>query len=215
MAELTMVEVREWLTENKENDEVKGFLREISPTQEIELNAETVKPWLDTVEGKALIQPTIDQRINSAVKSFREGNYEQDLKARVASELVKLNPTETPEQKQIRELREAFEGEKSARQKDKLKREIVEEASRMTVDAFFIDDYLPGSVDEGKLYLQKIKARDEARDTKIRNEILATEGFKPGSGKGTAPRADISKMTKAQILEAEIAGTLDDMLSGT
>ena len=213
MAALTMVEVREWLTENKENDEVTGFLREISPTQEIGLNAETVKPWLDTVEGKALIQPTIDQRINSAVKSFREGNYEQDLKARVAARLVELNPTETPEQKQIREIREELEGEKTARQKDKLKREIVEEAQKMTLDAFFIDDYLPGSVDEGKLYLQKIKARDEALINKTRNELLATEGFKPGSGKGPAESVDLANMTPAQLIAAEEKGELDAMIS--
>jgi len=94
---MTIQEIRDFLTENKETDEVKGFLAELIPEQKI--TSDIVKPFLETQDGKLLVQPLIDKRITDAIKTFKEGHFDKEVKAQVAAEILKINPQITPEQK--------------------------------------------------------------------------------------------------------------------
>ena len=210
--ELTIDIVREWLVENKETAEVKAFLTEITPGAQID--ADTVTPFLDTPEGKQLVQPMIDRAVTGGLKTYKEGHYTSDVKAEVAKEILRLNPSETPEAKQIRELRDEVDSEKKSRQTDNLRRQIVEEAAKETIPSWWVDDFSGSTIEEAKVFLGKVKAHDASNAEKVRNELLSA-GFKPGaSGAGGADKVDLSKLSQAELVAMEIDGTLDGALAG-
>lgn len=216
---LTIKEVLEFLTANKENEELsvlfeEGGLFADKVNKNPSLTPDLVLDFLKTDEGQTLIQPIVDKRVSDAVKKrdkYHEGIIESEVKRRLAAEILKLNPTEEPWQKEIRELREENEKEKKERAKENLKRQIVEEAARIGVDPFFIEDYLPESYEVGQLYLQKIKNRDKQIEEKITNDLL-TRGQKPGAGADPGKpkvKSDLSKLSLAEMIKMEENGELD------
>lgn len=217
--ELTIEMVREWLAGNKETDEVKAFLKEIGAPDAPELTAETVGEWLKGDEGQALLQPIVDRRVTEAVKTHDtkvQATNATEIKRRVAEEMLRLNPQETPEQKQIRELREEVATEKKSRERDTLKRAIVEEAARQQIPSWWVDEYSGNSLEEAKVFLSRVKTHSEEIATRAKNELLAS-GYKPGSGNGqqTKPKVDASKLSLAEAIKLEEEGTLNDAVGLT
>jgi len=217
MADLTIEVVREWLATNKATEPVKAFLKELGAT-EPKLTAETVGPWLETEDGKRLIAPLMDKRVTEAVKTHDakiKDASEAEVKRRVAEELLRTNPQESPEQKQIRELREEMVKEKQLRERDSLRRAIVEEAARESVPSWWVDNFSGGTIEEAKVHIARVKREREEIATKAKNELLAG-GFKPGSGNGQPPKSkvDVSKLTPQEALKLEIEGKLDAAIAG-
>jgi hypothetical protein len=206
---MTVEEIRAWLSENKEKAEVVAFITEITPKTQI--GAETVAPYLETDDGRKLIQPLIDSAVSKGVKSFKEGHYEKDLKAAVAAEILKINPQETPEQKQIRELRETVEKSEGARARDNLRRQIVEEAAKLGVPAWWVDDFSGNTIEEAKVFMGKVKNFVSDIETKKANELLVG-GAKPGSGNGQGTKTDASKLTLEEAIALEEGGKLNEAL---
>ena len=218
MAELNLETVAKWLKENKEQEEVKHFLSDLTAGagEPGEISAERINEFLSTEDGQKLIQPLIDKRVTEAVKKrdkYHEDKFEADLKQRLAAEVLKLNPQEEPWQKEIRELREENEREKRERAKDNLKRQMVEEAAKLGIDPFFVDDYVPGSLEQGQLYLQKLQKWSKSIEDKTANSLLSG-GYKPGTGNAPANNGgksikDLSKLSFSDLVALEESGELD------
>jgi len=189
---MTFDEVRTWLADNAKDAQVVRFLSELAPAGGTD--ADAVARYLETPDGQKTMQPHLDRITTKAIQTYRDNHYQADLKAAVAAEMLRINPAETPEQKQIRDLKDAVEKAERERHSDKLRRQMVEEASKIGIDAFFIDDYLPASIEEGKLYLSKIKAYVEGREAKKANELMTAKGFKPSPSAG-GDKIDPARMT--------------------
>lgn len=207
---MTVAEIKAYLKENAGQEEVKAFLAEFDKP----ITAEAVGKWLDTEDGKKLTQPLMDKRVTEALKTYREGHYDAEVKKAVADEIQRLNPKETPEQKQIRELVEKDRLRDAAFAKERLDRTVLEVLASEGLAPWYVD-ILPGNtIEEKKTAIAKIKAEASERETKIRNEIL-TGGFRPGSGNGGAgsgTKPDISKLTLEQAIELETRGELNALL---
>src|SRR5689334_13182967 len=109
---MTFEEIEAFLAEQKDSEEAKGFLAKIAPKPVI--NGETIGEFLATEEGYKLVKThkAADERVTEAIETFKKKQApvtEAELKRRIAEEMVKLNPQETPEQKRIRELEQSFE----------------------------------------------------------------------------------------------------------
>lgn len=208
---MTIEEIKAYLESNKEDVEVKAFLAQLSPEKEI--TSDDVDSYLKTDEGKSLVQPMIDSAVTKAVKTRDKAHQdilEKEVKTRVASELLKANPEKSPLELKVMELEEQNKQEKAERAKDNLKRQVVEEAAKLGINPFFIDDYIPESIDVARLFLNKIKTHNDEIVKKASNELLAN-GYKPNSGKdsGGGQKLDFSKMSQAELIKLEMDGTLD------
>ena len=209
---MTIEEIKAWLGANKEEKDVIAFVAEITP--EAKITAEAVQPFLETPEGKELLQPITDRAVSGAIKTYKEGHFDSEVKAEVAKEVLRLNPAETPESKEIRELREKFDKSEEGRKKDKLQRMIVERAAEQKVDSWWVDDFSGNTIEEAEVFLGKIKTHDAAIEERTRNELLAA-GFKPGgSGTGDKNKVDLSKLSQADAIKMEEAGELDAAMVG-
>jgi hypothetical protein len=202
-----------WLNEKKDEELVKKFLTDIGVGKAI--TAEQVSAFLETSEGKVLIQPYGDQRVTEAVKTRDkewEKKFEPEVKKRLAAEVLKLNPEESPVEKRMRELEAEIEKGKAEAAASNLKRQIVEEAAKLQIEPFFLEEFMPASLEQGKLFLQKIKDHEKKLTEKTANELMASKSIKPGAGKeDNKNKVDITKLSLEDAIKLEEDGKLDSI----
>ncbi|MEN6623934.1 MAG: hypothetical protein ABFD50_20610 [Smithella sp.] len=214
--EVTIDDVRKFLAENKDDENVKILVKTLIGEKTI--TPDEVSDFLKTEEGEKLIQPYGDARVTQALKTaekkWMEDKLEPEVKRRLAAELVKLTPKDDPVSRQLKEMSDKLEESERNRLKDQLKRQVVERAANLKVDPFFIEDFLPPSIEEGDLYLQKIAAHDKIIKEQAINELIASNNFVPNGGKKKTEKIDISKLSKKELTQLEIEGKLDGMIMG-
>lgn len=217
---MNIAEVKAYLAETKDDPETKAFLEEIAPKPE--LTIESVTAFLSSDEGVKIVKthPVTDQRVTDAIKKFEEKQrpvVEAEVKRRVAEEVMKLNPSESPEQKRIRELEQSFEAEKSARAKTEMLNQLNDYAREQKADISKIlkSGWIPPSLEEGKLFVQQYASEIAELKKQVANETIAANAHKPGSGQNNdRPQIDTSKLTFEQAYELEMSGKLNDHLRG-
>lgn len=112
----------------------------------VETNAD-VKSDVDSIK---------DTHHNTALNTFKEKTLPGLIQAAVDVKVKELNPDETPEQKQIRELTEMFAKEKQKSARAEIRAKLVEIATgeEIGLDAAFIakhiDKYVPVSFEVGE-----------------------------------------------------------------
>jgi hypothetical protein len=212
--EITLDDVKKFFAENKDDEGVKALVKSFSVEHKI--TPEEVSEFLSTTEGEKVIQPYGDARVTQALKTaekkWMEDKLEPEVKKRLAAEVSKLYPKEDPVSKQLKEMQDRLDESERQRTRDQLKRQIVEKAAGRKVDPFFIDDYLPASVEEADLYLQKIEAHDKLIAEKAINDLIASKNFIPNGGKPKSSKVDLSKLSKDEMIKLEESGELDGMI---
>ncbi|MBT2572613.1 DUF4355 domain-containing protein [Bacillus sp. ISL-51] len=129
----TLEDVKKFLEENKENEDVKSYLNELSA-----LSADKVNGFLDTEEGKRLIQPRLDSHFTKGLDTWKANN----LDALVDAKVKELYPEETEEQKRIRKLEKELEDQKTAAQREKLLNKAVSYASEKQLPAGVVEFFI-------------------------------------------------------------------------
>jgi hypothetical protein len=213
-SELTLDEVKAFIEANKEKPEIVEYVMSISIDKP--LTSEVVMGYLNTIEGKGLIQPLMDQRVTDAIKTHdikMKAANEAAIKAGVNAELARLNPTETPAEKQIRELQKNQEDMKIQWEKEKLESAITMEAAKRGVPLELVKDVPYPSLDH---FINVATIWDQVKSKevdKLVNERLVAPP-KPGMGREPEGKIDISKLSDKEILAMEMSGELDKALRG-
>ncbi len=108
---MTLEEIKQFFEQNKDNEDVKNYLAGLSqPTPE------GVKGYLDTEEGKKILQPRLDAYFTKGLETWKE----KTLPNLIEEEIKKKFPGETEEQKRLRKLEEELAQERQARVKSEL-----------------------------------------------------------------------------------------------
>lgn len=114
---MTLEELKKFLEENKDNQEIMGYLRGLI------LTPEGVAAYLDTAEGKKILQPRLDAHFTKGLETWKE----KTLPGLIDEEIKKKFPAETEEQKRLRKLEDELAKERQAR----LKSELLNKASTL------------------------------------------------------------------------------------
>lgn len=130
--ELTFEQVQAYLEANKENAEVQAYYKTNV------LTSDAVKTFLDTSEGKKVLQPKLDAHFTKGLETWKTNN----LDALVDEEVKKRNPDETPEQKRIRELEEKLQKQEKESKLSKLKETALKHATKQGLDSSFASKYI-------------------------------------------------------------------------
>lgn len=130
--ELTFEQVQTYLEANKDNAEVQAYYKTNV------LTADAVKTFLDTSEGKKVLQPKLDTHFTKGLETWKTNN----LDALVDEEVKKRNPDETPEQKRIRELEEKLHKQEKESKLSKLKETALKHATKQGLDSSFASKYI-------------------------------------------------------------------------
>lgn len=210
----TLEDIKTFLTENAAEADVIEFVASLATDKPV--NPELVTAYLQTNEGKGLIQPMMDQRVTEAIKTHDEKSkkaIEAGIKAGIAAEMIRLNPSETPEQKRLRELEEKDRKRDEEWEREKLNGRIKELAFKEGVRPEFLAGLNFGSFEEASLYLQNFKAEKTSIETAKVNELMAS-GYKPGSPatKPNSNKLDLTKMSQDELIRMELNGELDSQI---
>lgn len=107
-------EVKKYLEENKDTDEVKSLFTGFIPKDQLE-------SFLDGEEGKKLLQPKLDKYFTKGLETWKANNLKKELEA----EINKRFPAETEEAKKLRELQEKLENMEKQATREKMKNNAV------------------------------------------------------------------------------------------
>ena len=201
--EITLDDVRKFIEANKASPDVAEFI--VSVSVDKPLNPELVTAYLQTTEGKSLIQPMMDQRVTDAIKTHDEkskSKIDAAIKSGIAAEMLRLNPTETPEQRQVRELLQNQKEMQEQWETDKRNSKIKEMAFKENIDPAFIEGIPFASIEEATLYMQRYKEYRNKDVEQAVNARIASSAYKPNGGKDKDNDGpNIAAMSKQERLE--------------
>ncbi|MGQ3440258.1 DUF4355 domain-containing protein [Bacillus subtilis] len=183
----TLEEVKKFLEENKENEEVQSYLNELSA-----VSADKVNGFLDTEEGKRLIQPRLDSHFTKGLDTWKANN----LDALVDAKVKELYPEETEEQKRIRKLEKELKDQKTAAQREKLLNKAVSYASEKQLPADVVEFFI-GEDEESTM--KNLGAFEEKYNAALQKAIESKfqengRDVQSGSNETTNQSLDISSL---------------------
>lgn len=159
---MDLQEVKTYLETNSQDAAVVEYLSELKkPT------AEVVNSYLDSQEGVKLLQPRLDSHFSKGLQTWKDNN----LSKLIDEEVAKRNPGETPEQKEIRELKAQIEKDRNEREKEKLTNIAMKKANELGLPLNLVNHFIGADEnttisnleDFNKLYQESIQTQVDAK----------------------------------------------------
>jgi hypothetical protein len=192
--ELNLDVIKSFIDSNKDDPTVSEYISTIAP--EKPLHPDVVKGYLETSEGKLVIQPVLDSYANKAINSHDEKKRkenEAEVARRVNEKLMELNKEDTPEQRAIKEQAREMKELKEQMALDAKNNKINEIAYKEGIDPSFVSGISFNSVEEFGLYATKLKEHDNKLIEKVKNEVMASIQKKPNSSQQSENTGDPTK----------------------
>lgn len=164
---MDFLEVKTWLDQNAQTEEVKNYIGGL-------VTADRVNSFLETEEGKKLIQPKIDSHFTKGLETWKTNNLEKLIN----EEVTKRNPAETPEQKQIRELTERLNKKEAEEKKQTLMNKGLLKADEKKLPKELVSFFLGEDEDTTYKNLDSLATVFNAHIENVVKERLAS-GYKP------------------------------------
>ncbi|MGG1696932.1 DUF4355 domain-containing protein [Bacillus zhangzhouensis] len=184
---MNIEEIKQFLEQNKENEEVKAFVGELSA-----VSADKVKGFLETEEGKKVLQPRLDQHFTKGLETWKANNLEKI----VEEEVSKRNPSKTPEQIEVEKLRKEIEAERAARNRETLVNKALKAADEKKLPKDVIDFFIGENEDST---LENLSKLEESFNSALQNAVEAKfkdsgREIERGNGAGHSSGVDITKL---------------------
>ncbi|UOQ47746.1 DUF4355 domain-containing protein [Gracilibacillus caseinilyticus] len=191
---MDLEQVKKFLEENQDQEDVKSYIEGLS-----EVTPDRVETFLESDEGKKLLQPKLDKYFSKGLETWKEKN----LQKLVNDELNKKNPEETPEQKRIRELEQQFETMSKEKTREALKNKALTILNDKKLPSNLVDVLV--SNDE-ETTLSNLEQFEEVFTTQLQNAVeskLKSDGttISKGSKPTTFTLEQIQSMSQEEINE--------------
>lgn len=196
---MKLEEIRAYLNENKDNEEVKAFLSEIRT------------PSLDDVkrlageneEFKKWLQSENDRYFTKGLETWKEKTLPSILDEEREKIRKALNPEETPEQKELRELREKFERVERERKREALRNTAYKQATEKGLPVDLLDFMLGDDEETTMGNLSKLEEVWEAAKKGVVEQQFKQNGREPHKSKTDGQyftREQIESMSEEEII---------------
>ncbi|EHQ90175.1 DUF4355 domain-containing protein [Desulfosporosinus youngiae] len=181
-------EVKSFIEQNAQNEEVRNYIGGF-------ITPDRVNSWLETEDGKKLIQPKLDQFFSKGLETWKTNNLEK----LVSDEVAKRNPSETPEQKQIRELTERLNKKEAEEKRQSLMNKGLLEADKRKLPKEVVSFFLGEDEEATTANLTKLEEIFNKHITDSVEQRLKG-GYKPPAG---------GKTDEAELLKEQIRKSLN------
>ncbi|MEC0709631.1 DUF4355 domain-containing protein [Bacillus haynesii] len=185
---MNLEEVKQFLNANKENEDVKAYLEELSA-----VSADKVKGFLETDEGQKFIRPKLDQHFTKSLETWKANNLDELVNAKVKE----LYPEETEEQKRIRKLEQELEKQQREAKREKLMNTAISYASEKGLPTDLVAYFLGDDEETTKSNLGTLEEKFSAFVNKAVEDKFKENGrdVEPGSGgSGSGENLDIGSL---------------------
>lgn len=163
---MDLEQVKQFLNENKDKDDVKAYLGELKQPGE-----EDVKGFLETDEGKRFMQPRFDSYFNKGLETWKTNNLQKLVDEKVAE----LNPQETEAERRIKALEQQLEQREKDAKREQLKNKALGVAGEKKLPSKLVP-FLLGEDEESTL--SNLTVLEEVWSSDLSN--LVDERFKQG-----------------------------------
>jgi len=184
-----ITDIKQLIADEKPDEEIQTYLEEHH-----KLTPDKVESFLNSEEGKRLLQPKMDSYFSKGLDTWKENN----LGKIVEDEVAKRNPKETEEQKALRELKSELEEERKARIRESLKSQAITQATAKGLPVELVDHFLGQDQDQTELNLTKLeKAFNKAVEQAVQTK------FQEMGGEPTQPKqdpVDLDSMSMAEYM---------------
>lgn len=175
---MTLKEIKAFFEQNKDNQEVQTYLAGLSqPTPE------GVKAFLDTEEGKKLLQPKLDSHFTKGLETWKE----KTLPSLIEDEIKKKFPGETEEQKRLRKLEDELAKERQARVKSELVNKATTLATQKGLPVELVSYFVGQDEDSTVNNLTALENIWQQALEKAVADKFKDNGRTPNSGSSNAP----------------------------
>ncbi|MFJ6415016.1 DUF4355 domain-containing protein [Terribacillus saccharophilus] len=184
---MTLEEIKAYFEQNKDNADVQSYLGELrQPT------AADVEGFLDTEEGRKLLQPRLDSNFTKGLTTWKENNLEKLVDA----EVKKRNPDKTPEQLELEKLRQELDNQKKEAAREKLNNKAVAYASENGLPTDVVSFFLGEDEDSTIKNLDLLKEKYEAAVSARVDETFDKNGrrIENGGGGGNTAASSLSEL---------------------
>jgi len=103
------------------------------------MDIKEVEKFLETDEGKALLQKKIDSNISKGISSYKSKFETEELPKLLDSEVKKRFPEMSAEQKRIAELEQKFQSAENASKRAELTAKLVRFAQEKNIPQYLVD----------------------------------------------------------------------------
>jgi len=174
--------VKKFLTDNKDNEDVKAYLLGLNP-----YTVEGVQKFLgENAQGKSWLDSEKDKHSVKSLETWKTNN----LQKLIDDEVAKRNPSKTPEQLELEKLRKEIEDERKARNREALVNKALKVAKDKNLPDGIIDFFIAEDEDGTTANLTKLeeeysKAVKDAVDAKFKESgrhIEPSGGSSSGGG---------------------------------
>lgn len=184
---MTLEEIKAFFDQNKDNADVQSYLGELSA-----VSADKVKGFLETDDGKRLLQSKLDSHFTKGLETWKQNN----LDALVDAKVKELYPEETPEQQRIRKLEQQLEEQKKAAETQILTNKAVAYASENGLPTDVVSFFLGEDEDSTIKNLDLLKEKYEAAVSARVDETFDKNGrrIENGGGGGNTAASSLSEL---------------------
>ena len=150
------------------------------------ITPDRVNKFMETEDGKKLIQPKLDQFFTKGLDTWKTNN----LQKLIDDALAKANPQETPEQKQIRELTERLNKKEADEKKQTLINKAILKSDEKKLPKELVEYFLGQDEDSTYKNLETLEKVFTTHVNSIVEEKLKSGYRPPKDGGSTDPELE-------------------------
>ncbi|WP_117161442.1 DUF4355 domain-containing protein [Paraliobacillus sp. X-1268] len=191
---MNLEEIKQYLESNKENEEVKAYIEGLSS-----VTPDGVTNYLETEEGKKLLQPKLDSYFNKGLETFKQ----KSMPKLIDEEIKTRFPEKDEKDIELEKIRSELQTIRSEKQRESLTNKAIKLANEQKLPIDLVDYFIGEDEDKTTQNLTKLK---EVFDTHLQSAV--DEKLKAGGTNlqgGTQPktftREQISSMSHQEVSE--------------
>ncbi len=185
------------IKDGKEED-LKNYLEGLSVTPE------GVKEYLDSEDGKKLLQPILDKYHTKSLESWKANNLDKITQEAVDQAIKEKYPDETDDQKRLKALEQELDNEKKARNRELLRNKAISTATEKGLPIDVIDHFLGDDEDSTLANIAKFEDVWKQGTQAAVEGVFKDGGRRVGKSDGspkTYTREDVKQMSRDEINE--------------
>lgn len=191
--------VKEFIEQNKDNDEVKAYLQGFK-----QLSVEEVQKFItENTDAKKWFDSEKDKHFSKGLETWKTNNLQKLIDEAVR----KANPEETPEQKQLRELQEKINKMEAEKTYEALKNKALTVATEKKIPVSIVDLFIGEDEESTLSNLVKFEEAMKPYIQEVVEERLKSGAYVPPKDKanGGALTKEMLKTMKPEEINARWA----------
>lgn len=161
-------EVKTYFEQNADSEDVKNYVGGF-------LTPDRVNSYLDSDDGKKLLQPKLDANFNKGLSTWKTNN----LQKLVDEKYAKLHPAADPKDKALEELKAEIENMKKEKTHETLKNTALKIATEKKLPTDLVDYFLGEDEESTVSNLNKLEDVFSKHDEQIKSDFAKGNSYTP------------------------------------